>query len=141
MRWNFADYYEPCPTTGCYLWLGKLNSSGYASKYFGGKMELAHRIAWILENGAIPHGMQVLHRCDVRSCVNPDHLFLGTQRDNLRDAIRKGRAPQMDKQTVCKKGHPMQGNNLCLETGGIRRCLECRLKSRRAYRERKEHRV
>ena len=52
----------------------------------------AHRVAWMLAHGPIPRGMNVLHRCDVPRCVNPDHLFLGTQHDNVRDMIAKGRA-------------------------------------------------
>jgi hypothetical protein len=54
-------------------------------------MVVAHRIAWELTNGAIPEGMKVLHRCDNVLCVRPDHLFLGTQHDNVRDMINKGR--------------------------------------------------
>lgn len=51
----------------------------------------AHRLAWWLANGTIPAGQSVLHRCDVARCVNPDHLFLGTQKDNMHDAVQKGR--------------------------------------------------
>lgn len=51
----------------------------------------AHRFAWELHFGPIPPGQQVLHRCDLRACVNPDHLFLGTQGDNVRDCVNKGR--------------------------------------------------
>lgn len=55
-------------------------------------METAHRISWLIHRGPIPSGMLVLHSCDVRRCVNPKHLFLGTQLDNLRDMATKGRA-------------------------------------------------
>jgi hypothetical protein len=52
---------------------------------------MAHRFAWLASRGDIPAGMEVCHRCDVTRCVNPDHLFLGTQRDNHLDSVRKGR--------------------------------------------------
>lgn len=71
----------------CWFWGGALNTLGYGTD---GKNK-AHRKAWELFNGPIPEGMSVLHKCDVRCCVNPAHLFLGTQEDNIRDMVAKGR--------------------------------------------------
>lgn len=64
---------------------------GYGQIEIDGRSQQAHRVAWMLHNGDIPTGLRVLHHCDVRNCVNPEHLFLGTQRDNVDDALKKGK--------------------------------------------------
>jgi len=86
------DYYTyPEPNTGCWLWGGHIKADGYGEITFKKKYYRAHRLSWERHNGPIPSGLLVCHKCDVRSCINPEHLFLGTQKDNIRDALSKGR--------------------------------------------------
>ena len=75
----------------CWQWMGFVDKGGYGCIRDGKKIKKAHRISWITFNGQIPSGLDVCHKCDHRSCVNPNHLFLGTDKDNARDMINKGR--------------------------------------------------
>lgn len=76
---------------GCWIWCGGDFSYGYGAFSYNNQNRPAHRISWFLYRGEIPKGMMVCHRCDQPLCVNPEHLFLGTQRDNMADKVRKGR--------------------------------------------------
>ena len=86
--WSHVD--KAGPST-CWLWTLGHSPKGYGLFWRNGRMERTHRVSWELANGTIPHGMCVLHSCDVRSCVNPEHLFLGTNTDNVADMVSKGR--------------------------------------------------
>lgn len=80
--------------SGCIEWQGSRSAKGYGRMWVGRKCKQAHRVAFELDVGSIPDGLQVLHRCDNPPCVNPAHLFTGTNLDNVRDKLAKGRLPR-----------------------------------------------
>ncbi len=81
----------PEPNSGCLLWLGGVQSSGYGQTSIGGRSYLVHRLAWERANGPLKAGQVVLHKCDVPLCINPQHLSAGTAADNMADKVMKGR--------------------------------------------------
>ena len=96
---RFATKYAPVPEAGCWLWTGGTNEHGYGIIGLGSRADgvaKAHRVSWEIHNGKIPQGLVVMHKCDTPACVNPDHLALGTMRDNSRDMSIKGRARTPD---------------------------------------------
>jgi hypothetical protein len=135
---HFPDHYPPQarieegsipePNSGCWLWLGNTNLQGYAHLTHGGKMHRANRFSWVAYNSKIPPDLHVLHRCDNRLCVNPEHLFLGTNQDNVDDRVRKGRSTQFNAlKTHCKQGHQYTEENTYRQKNTNQRaCLICR---------------
>jgi HNH endonuclease len=91
LRQRLEHYSIPDANTGCILWVGRSTINGYGMLNWQQQPWLAHRLAWSEVHGRIPSAMNVLHRCDVRTCINPDHLFLGTTSDNMRDRREKER--------------------------------------------------
>lgn len=89
-RWR--DKVESMPENGCWLWTGTLMTSGYPTLSYCSKHVSMHRWMYEYFNGPIPLGFSVLHKCDVKRCINPEHLFTGTQADNMHDMKSKGRA-------------------------------------------------
>lgn len=94
-KYDPTTNYIPEPNTGCYLFLGHCGSHGYGRVQSGKgpnrKSEMLHRVVWKKAGREIPDGMLICHKCDTPSCINLDHLFLGTEKDNRDDMYRKGR--------------------------------------------------
>lgn len=141
---RFMQYVYMEPMSGCWLWTGSIAQHGYGVFGIKGHSQRAHRVSWAMHRGKIPDGLYVCHRCDVPSCVNPAHLFLGTQRDNIHDCIKKGRARHAggrrtgEIRSHCEAGHALTENNLVPSRlkRGLRQCLKCKNECNRNYRAR-----
>lgn len=103
---RLAEKQAPNPETGCLEFQGYRCPKGYGQFKLHGRMEKAHRAAWIIARGEMPPGLHVLHACDNPSCVNVDHLFPGTNDDNVADRVSKGRSA---------RGRPPQTTKLTAE--------------------------
>ena len=132
---DFFDQSIQVPEAGCWIWAGYLSTSGYGRIMFDGKVRQATRVCWEQIHSAIPEGMQVCHKCDTRSCVNPDHLFLGTSKQNHDDMMLKGRSWQAQL-THCFRGHELSGSNVRFYRNNERTCMRCkRIRNRKSYRK------
>lgn len=139
---------SPDAVTGCWLWTGA-TFKGYGLIRSGGQgcpTHLAHRVSWRVHCGPIPEGLYVCHHCDNPPCCNPAHLFLGTQADNMRDCVSKGRQRHGDTglaakhaerraQEYCVRGHALTAEN-CQPSAlqrGNRECRKCHAIRHRAF--------
>jgi hypothetical protein len=123
---------------GCWEWTAGRNEWNYGVFPIRGRNVYAHRFAYTRWVGPIPEGQKVLHRCDNPPCVNPAHLFLGTQQANVDDMYAKGRAVpnQFTSKSHCNRGHPYSGKNLYIYPGGRHRgCRICMAAFQRQYRQ------
>lgn len=127
-------------TSSCWLWVGhKTKRGGYGTIYCGSEKKLirAHRYSYEYFKGPITKNLFVCHKCDTPSCVNPSHLFLGDNTDNMRDASKKGRlkGPKYGvRKTVCKRGHKIEGDNLLVIPRG-KQCKTCKTQMDLLYRK------
>lgn len=115
--------------TDCEEWPGSFTRNGYGQKWNGVTMVGAHRWVWEQVFGPIPNGLQVHHACDNQRCVRLDHLWLGTQADNMRDKANKGRHHNQ-KKAYCPQGHPYDH----MISGGERKCRACNAVAASRYR-------
>jgi hypothetical protein len=137
-----VDHNHP---SGCWQWTAAVDSCGYGQIMVGNKLDgtyklaPAHRVSFELFKGKIPDGYCVCHTCDNPRCVNPDHLFPGTQLDNIRDRDSKGRNPQKNK-THCKNGHQFTAENT-LRRKQWRICRACKrdANARSYYKKKEDH--
>jgi len=91
-RIHISEFNKSCKKVGdCLVWTGSRNKDGYGTTKYMGRSITAHRMSYLLCNAEIPTGMHVLHKCDNPPCVNAEHLYLGTHRENMADMARKGR--------------------------------------------------
>lgn len=115
----------------CWPWLKHKYHGGYGQIVVGGKARAAHRVSWTIHKGEIPEGLQVLHACDNPGCVNPHHLWLGNNADNMADKMRKGRyynGRAWGNATRCARGHALTPDNIYFHVGEkrtYRACIAC----------------
>lgn len=124
----------------CWPWSASLNDGGYGQFMVDGKPQRAHRIAWELLRGEIPHGLVIDHLCRNRWCVNPWHMEPVTNEENIaRGLFLVTRPPQ---RTVCPSGHRYEGDNVRIDPQGYQRCRACeRKQSLESYYRRKERQI
>lgn len=136
---------RPNELTGCWEWTGFVHSKRkYPGNRYGGttlpapgtprgsRTTTAHRAMWIVVHGEPVKGIEVCHTCDNPICINPAHLFLGTHKQNMTDCRQKGRH-FLSAKTLCKRGHPLSGENLYVCSKGLRHCKACCNERQRLY--------
>jgi hypothetical protein len=136
---------------GCWEWQGHLNTAGYGYFILKRKTYPAHRFSVELANGEITNGLHVCHKCGNPRCVRPDHLFLGTHADNMRDMRQKGRGYVQPRRTIdlvdpdwpcadenhCWRGHEFTYDNTYVDRRGVKICRTCSRHNKREYKRRK----
>jgi hypothetical protein len=117
---------DSAPTEyGCLIWTRALNNRGYGVTYYDGKLRLAHRVSWYLRNGRWPaDGLVLDHTCEVKQCINPDHLVETTNTHNVTRAYASPMNAQL-RRTACGRGHDYTEETLRFDSKGHRQCRVC----------------
>lgn len=143
--WPERFWEKVIKTDCCWMWLASKDPSGYGTILYLGKVHKAHRLSYQLKFGDFDSNLRVLHSCDNPSCVNPSHLFLGTQSDNMQDMVKKGRhgagksevpsykdflkiKPKKKVSDFCKNGHDYSKENTrikIVKNRFVRVCRTC----------------
>jgi len=125
--------------TGCWEWQGYRNRAGYGCVRVNRCVQLVHRVSFEVHVRPLREGFFVLHHCDNPCCFNPDHLFEGTNQDNMDDAIAKGRHYSLcaKAKTHCPRGHEYTKENTCINRKAQRSCKECRRAATREWMRKK----
>lgn len=106
---RFLDQHEVRPSDGCWIWKGHKYQNGYGCIKVFGKTVSAHRYSYELHKGPIPKGAEILHSCDNRDCVNPDHLRAASHAENMAEASERGRMPSGKNHWMSMNGNPNKG--------------------------------
>lgn len=144
---RFIEKIEIVTESGCWLWNGYIREGRHGQSSMNGRVVYAHRLSWELAYGPIPKGLVVCHKCDVPFCVNPNHLFIGTQADNIGDCVRKSRHTFGEKKYCAKlsadqvrrirsdgRGPSAIADEFCISAPTV-----CDIKARRSWRHIPEH--
>ena len=141
---RFDSKWIPEPNSGCYIWTGCLNAAGYGRFNYQGKITNAHRISWELHNNKNAEGFVIRHKCDNRTCVNPDHLIEGTQADNIKDIYERKRnrhlsgeehpRSKLTEELVDRIRNDGRISRVIAESYGISRSQVSKIKSGKAWR-------
>lgn len=121
--------YREITDSGCWRWLGSYMGEGYGTMNFRNQKCRVHRLAYQLWKGPFDPKLDICHTCDNKWCFNPDHLWVGTHRQNMIDHVQKGRHYEL-KKTHCLRGHPLSGDNIKWMSNGrgrnpARKCVTC----------------
>lgn len=130
--WDKVDIKGP---EECWIWKASVKSNRYGQFRFNKKNTGAHRVAYILTHGEFDNNLDVCHTCDNPPCVNPNHLWLGTTRDNILDMTKKGRHGQQRlSRDNCRQGHPYTEETTGYKENGNKYCKICKcLRAMRYY--------